>query len=435
MLESYIFDKKAETMSRDEIHAVQTEGLKKCVRRVYDNVPFYRAKMDALGVRPDDIRDADDIVKLPFTEKQDLRDNYPYGLFAAPMKEITRIHASSGTTGKPTVAGYTKNDLDIWAELVARCLAAAGVTDKDIVHVAYGYGLFTGGLGAHDGATRIGATVVPVSGGNTQRQLMLLQDFKPTVLACTPSYALNLADSMQKAGISTDQIALQAGVFGAEPWTEEMRGEIERMLNIKAYDIYGLTEMMGPGVAIDCPARLGLHVWEDHFLPEIIDKDLAQVPDGTEGELVITSFSKEGMPLLRYRTHDLSALSNTPCPCGRTHRRIRRIHARSDDMLIIRGVNVFPSQIEHALLQVPGVTPNYQVIVDRKGTLDTLEVQVEVERNMFTDTVRDLETLQKRIQAQLASDVLITCQVKLCQPDTLPRSEGKAKRVIDHRKL
>ena len=429
-----MWDPKVETMSRDEIHQVQSRELKNVVKRVYENVPFYREKMDALGVKPEDIHDAEDVRLLPFTEKKDLRDHYPFGLFAVPREEIVRVHASSGTTGKPTVAGYTKQDLDTWADLTARSMTCAGVTKKSVVHIAYGYGLFTGGLGAHYGAERIGATVIPVSGGNTQRQLKLLKDFGATTLACTPSYAMNLADAMEKAGMDINELKLESGVFGAEPWSEKMREQLEKRLHIRAQDIYGLTEMMGPGVAMDCPERCGLHVWEDHFLPEIIDENLNQVPYGTEGELVITTLTKQGMPLLRYRTHDLSCLDPAPCVCGRTHVRMRRVKARTDDMLIIRGVNVFPSQIEHSLLKIQGIAPQYQIVVDRRGSLDTLEVQVELDRTLIGDTVRDLEALSARIAAQLASDVLISCQVKLCQPGSLPRSEGKAKRVIDNRK-
>ena len=429
-----MWDPRVETMSRDEIHQVQSRELKNVVKRVYENVPFYREKMDALGVKPEDIHEAEDVRLLPFTEKKDLRDHYPFGLFAVPREEIVRVHASSGTTGKPTVAGYTKQDLDTWADLTARSMTCAGVTKKSVVHIAYGYGLFTGGLGAHYGAERIGATVIPVSGGNTQRQLMLLKDFGATTLACTPSYAMNLADAMEKAGMDINELKLESGVFGAEPWSEKMREQLEKRLHIRAQDIYGLTEMMGPGVAMDCPERCGLHVWEDHFLPEIIDENLNQVPYGTEGELVITTLTKQGMPLLRYRTHDLSCLDPAPCVCGRTHVRMRRVKARTDDMLIIRGVNVFPSQIEHSLLKIQGIAPQYQIVVDRKGSLDTLEVQVELDRTLIGDTVRDLEALSARIAAQLASDVLISCQVKLCQPGSLPRSEGKAKRVIDNRK-
>ena len=434
MTKNVIWDSKAETMSRDEIHEIQSRELRAVTQRVYENVPFYRKKMDEKGVTPQDIQTAEDIVKLPFTEKSDLRDNYPFGLFAVPREEIVRVHASSGTTGKPTVAGYTKRDLETWADLMARSMSCAGITKDSVVHVAYGYGLFTGGLGAHYGAERIGATVVPASGGNTQRQLMLIRDFGATALACTPSYAMNLADAMEKAGMDMSEIKLEAGVFGAEPWSEHMREQLEKRLHIRAHDVYGLTEMMGPGVAMDCVERQGLHVWEDHFLPEIIDEDLQQVPCGTEGELVITTLTKQGMPLLRYRTHDISSLDIRPCACGRTHVRMKRVKARTDDMLIIRGVNVFPSQIEHSLLKIQGIAPQYQIVVDRKGSLDTIEVQVELDRNLIGDTVRDLEALSARIAAQLASDVLISCQVKLCQPGSLPRSEGKAKRVIDLRK-
>ena len=429
-----MWDPKKETMSRDEIHEIQSRELRNVTKRVYDNVPFYRQKMDAIGVKPEDIQQAEDIEKLPFTEKSDLRDNYPFGLFAVPRERIVRVHASSGTTGKPTVAGYTQQDLDTWADLMARSMSCAGITKDSVVHVAYGYGLFTGGLGAHYGAERIGATVVPASGGNTQRQLMLIRDFGATALACTPSYAMNLADAMEKAGMDMSEIKLEAGVFGAEPWSEHMRDQLEKRLHIRAHDVYGLTEMMGPGVAMDCVERNGLHVWEDHFLPEIIDDDLKGVPYGTEGELVITTLTKQGMPLLRYRTHDISSLDIRPCACGRTHVRMKRVKARTDDMLIIRGVNVFPSQIEHSLLKIQGIAPQYQIVVDRKGSLDTIEVQVELDRTLIGDTVRDLEALSARIAAQLASDVLISCQVKLCQPGSLPRSEGKAKRVIDLRK-
>ena len=434
MAQNVIWDPKKETMSRDEIHEIQSRELRSVTKRVYDNVSFYRQKMDAIGVKPEDIKEAEDIEKLPFTEKSDLRDNYPFGLFAVPREQIVRVHASSGTTGKPTVAGYTQQDLDTWADLMARSMSCAGITKDSVVHVAYGYGLFTGGLGAHYGAERIGATVVPASGGNTQRQLMLIRDFGATALACTPSYAMNLADAMEKAGMDMSEIKLEAGVFGAEPWSEHMRDQLEKRLHIRAHDVYGLTEMMGPGVAMDCVERNGLHVWEDHFLPEIIDEDLKGVPYGTEGELVTPTLTKQGMPLLRYRTHDISSLDIRPCACGRTHVRMKRVKARTDDMLIIRGVNVFPSQIEHSLLKIQGIAPQYQIVVDRKGSLDTIEVQVELDRTLIGDTVRDLEALSARIAAQLASDVLISCQVKLCQPGSLPRSEGKAKRVIDLRK-
>lgn len=432
---SQYWNVKVETLSRDELHALQGERLHDVTARVYNNVPFYYKKMKDLGVTPDDIKTVEDVKYLPFTTKQDLRDHYPFGLFAVPQSDIVRIHASSGTTGKPTVAGYTKADLDMWAELMARGLTSAGVTNQSVVHVAYGYGLFTGGLGAHYGAEKIGASVVPVSGGNTQRQLMLLKDFRATTLCCTPSYALNLADAYLTQGGDIGELFLKTGVFGAEPWTDEMRNQLEKKLNIKAFDIYGLTEMMGPGVAIECEQHNGLHVWEDHFLPEIISDDGAQLPIGQEGELVFTTLTKQGMPLIRYRTHDLSCLTDTPCECGRTHVRMRRVKARTDDMLIIRGVNVFPSQIEHSLLTVEGITPHYQIIVDRAGNMDTIEVQVELAPTLVGDTVRDIERLRARLEAQLASDVLIHVSVKLCQPGSLPRSEGKLKRVIDRRNM
>lgn len=428
-----MWDAGIETLSRDEIYHLQSARLIRLVKNVYDNVPFYRAKMDAVGVLPGDIRRREDIKYLPFTEKKDLRDNYPFGLFAVPRSEIVRIHASSGTTGKPTVAGYTKSDLDIWADLMARSMTCAGITEKSVAHIAYGYGLFTGGLGAHYGAERIGAAVVPASGGNTQRQLMLLRDFGATALCCTPSYALNLADAMEKAGIPAEDMCLTSGVFGAEPWTNDMREQIEKRLHIKAYDVYGLTEMMGPGVAMECRERNGLHIWEDHFLPEIIDDGGNPLPYGQEGEVVFTTLTKTGMPLIRYRTHDLSRMTDVPCACGRTHVRMERVRARSDDMLIIRGVNVFPSQIEHSLFKIPGIAPYYQIVVGRRGSMDTLEVRVELDRTLISDTVRDIEALRARIAQQLASDVLISVSVKLCQPGTLPRSEGKAVRVIDER--
>ena len=429
------WNKQAETMSRDELHHMQGERLKDLVTRVYASVPFYYKKMRELDVAPEDIKSVEDVRYLPFTTKQDLRDHYPFGLFAVPQSEIVRIHASSGTTGKPTVAGYTQSDLDVWAELMARAMTCAGVTRDSVVHIAYGYGLFTGGLGAHYGAEKVGASVVPVSGGNTQRQLMLLEDFKATALCCTPSYALNLADAYLSQGKDISALSLRTGVFGAEPWTDAMRAQIEEKLRIEAFDIYGLTEMMGPGVAIECSRHDGLHVWEDHFLPEIIGEDEQPLPYNTEGELVFTTLTKRGMPLLRYRTHDLSCLSDAPCECGRTAVRMRRVKARTDDMLIIRGVNVFPSQIEHTLLHIPGVEPHYLIIVDRKGSLDTLEVQVELSKTLVGDTVRELESLRAQIENHIASEVLVHASVKLCQPGSLPRSEGKLKRVIDKRNM
>ena len=430
------WNESVEKISRDALRELQNERLRSLVERVYRSVPFYREKMDALGVKPQDIRTVEDIRFLPFTTKQDLRDNYPFGLFAAPKEEIVRIHASSGTTGKPTVAGYTKNDLDNWAEMLARGLTGAGLDKRSTIHISYGYGLFTGGLGAHYGAEKIGAAVVPASGGNTQRQMMLLKDFQADAIMSTPSYALNIADSYLAGGGDIRDLSLKVGIFGAEPWTDEMRVQIEQKLGIEAYDVYGLTEMMGPGVAIECPEHQGLHIWEDHFYPEIIGADDQPLGYDQEGELVFTTLTKEGMPLLRYKTHDISCLTLSPCPCGRTHVRMRRVSARTDDMLIIRGVNVFPSQIEHTLLHIPGLSPHYQIIVDRSGTLDTIEVQVELNSSVLVgDTVRELETLRARAEAQLAADVLVHMKVKLCMPGSLPRYEGKAKHVIDYRKV
>ncbi len=434
-MESMIWNPTMERMPREQLRALQDERLKDVVRRVYESVPFYREKMQQMGVTPKDIHGVQDIVLLPFTEKKDLRDNYPFGLFAVPQSEISRIHASSGTTGKPTVVGYTSGDIDRWAELMARAMYAAHIGKKDIVQVSYGYGLFTGGLGAHYGAERVGASVVPMSGGNTARQLMLMEDLGATALCCTPSYALNLAESLQRAGVTLDRLKLKSGIFGAEPWTEEMRDRIEAMLGIDAINIYGLSEVMGPGVSVECMCKQGMHIWEDHFLPEIIGKDDQPLPMGERGDLTFTTLTKHGMPLLRYRTHDLTSLTDEPCPCGRTHLRMGRVMGRTDDMLIIRGVNVFPSQIEHALLQVPGIEPHYQILVDRVGALDTIEVQVELSPSMMSDTVKDIESLGQKITNALSSYALIHAKVKLCQPGTLPRSEGKAVRVIDNRKL
>lgn len=429
------WNKTMECLPREQLHELMGERLRDVVRRVYENVPFYRTKMQELGITPKDIHGVEDITLLPFTEKEDLRNNYPFGLFAVPQSEIVRIHASSGTTGKPSVAGYTSGDIDRWAELMARAMYCAGVTKNDVVQVAYGYGLFTGGLGAHYGAERVGAAVIPMSGGNTQRQLMLMEDFGSTALCCTPSYAVNLAESLHNAGISLDRIKLKAGIFGAEPWTEAMRDKIEEMLQIDALNVYGLSEVMGPGVSMECLEKKGMHIWEDHFLPEVIGPNGESLHYGQEGDLTFTTLTKHGMPLLRYRTHDLTTLTDEICACGRTHVRMGRITGRTDDMLIIRGVNVFPSQIEHALLQVPGVEPHYQILVDRIGAMDTVEVQVELSPHLVGDTVKSLEALQQKIAAQLASGALIHAEVKLCQPGSLPRSEGKAKRVIDRRKL
>ena len=434
-MENHYWNPTAEKMSRDQLRALQDERLRDVVRRVYESVPFYRNKMQQKGLTPMDIRGVEDLHLLPFTQKQDLRDNYPFGMFAVPQSEIVRIHASSGTTGKPTVVGYTSGDIDRWAELMARAMQCAGIGKSDIVQVSYGYGLFTGGLGAHYGAERVGASVIPASGGNTVRQLMMLQDFGVTALCCTPSYALNLADALERSGVTKEKLKLKAGVFGAEPWTEAMRQRIEEKLGIHAINIYGLSEVMGPGVAVECPAQNGMHIWEDHFLPEIIGPNDESLPYGQQGDLTFTTLTKHGMPLLRYRTHDLCTLTDEPCVCGRTHVRMGRVMGRTDDMLIIRGVNVFPSQIEHALLQVPGIEPHYHIVVDRVGTLDTIEVQVELSPGMMSDTVRDLENLEKSIVNSLASHALIHASVKLCPPGTLERSEGKAVRVTDRRRL
>ncbi|ADZ82504.1 phenylacetate--CoA ligase family protein [Cellulosilyticum lentocellum] len=426
---------KEETMSLDEKKVLQGERLIQTVESVYKNVPFYKKKMQDMGIEPGDIKSIDDLSKLPFTTKQDLRDNYPYGLFAVPMEEVVRIHASSGTTGRPTVVGYTKNDIDMWADMVARCFTAYGVTKKDIVQVAYGYGLFTGGLGAHYGGEHLGATVVPISGGNTKKQIQLIEEFGSTVLACTPSYALYIGESMRNMGIDPRSTNLRVGIFGAEPWTEEMRAEIEDLLGIQAMNIYGLSEIMGPGVAFDCEEKNGLHVNEDHFVPEIIHPDtLEGQPYGKEGELVFTCVTKEALPLLRYRTRDLTSLQGGTCSCGRTLVRMGRITGRSDDMLIIRGVNVFPSQIESVILKVAEVAPHYVLIVERINNLDTLEVWVEAKEGLFTDAIKSLEKVEKHITSELFSLLGLHVKVKLVEPKTIERSEGKAKRIIDKRK-
>lgn len=430
-----IWNRDIECMSRDEMRKLQDRRLIDLVAKVYNHVPFYKRKMDELGVKPTDIKGIEDIPKLPFTYKQDLRDNYPFGLFAVPMKDIVRVHGSSGTTGKPTTVGYTRNDIENWKEVTARCFSMAGITSKDIVQVSYGYGLFTGGLGAHYGAENVGCSVIPMSGGNTRRQLQLMCDFGSTVLACTPSYALHMADAMKDFGYSIDDMKLRVGVFGAEPWTEAMRHELEKKLHIHAHDIYGLSEIMGPGVSMDCEYHDGLHIHEDHFFPEIVDPETKEpLPDGTEGELVFTTLTKEGIPLLRYNTRDLSTLNHEPCACGRTLVRMRKITGRSDDMLIIRGVNLFPSQIEHVLLELGETSAHYILYVDRQNNLDTLELQVELDENHMLDTIRDLQMLTRRIEHALNSACGLTIKVTLVQPKTIARSEGKAIRVVDKRK-
>lgn len=430
-----IWNEARECMSRDELNNLQGARLKKVVNRVYHNVEPYRKKMQEAGLELGDITSIEDISKLPFTTKDDLRDNYPFGLFAVPLSEIVRIHASSGTTGKATVVGYTRKDIDVWAECVARCCAMAGLGRNDIIQVAYGYGLFTGGLGGHYGAEHLGATVVPMSTGNTQKLIDMMVDFGATGLMCTPSYLMHIAEVIEEQGLR-DKIKLKATLNGAEPWTENMRKQIEERLGIEAHDIYGLSEIMGPGVATDCHYHRGLHIFEDHFFPEIVDpKTLEPVPDGETGELVITTLTKEGIPLIRYRTKDLTSITHDKCECGRTTARISRFTGRSDDMLIIRGVNVFPSQIETALLTVDGITPNYQIIVDRINHQDTLAILVEVEERFFSDEIKELETLQKKIEHAVHQTIGLHAKIKLVEPKTIERSMGKAVRVIDKRKL
>jgi len=432
-----LFDEEFETLPREALEALQLKRLAAMAKRVYAKVPFYKKTFDQAGIKPSDIKSLKDLRRLPFTNKIDLRDNYPFGLFAVPMEQVVRIHASSGTTGKPTVVGYTRRDINTWAELMARSLAAAGAHKNDIIHNAYGYGLFTGGLGVHYGAEKLGASVIPISGGNSKRQIVIMQDFGSTVLTCTPSYALSLAETAEEMGVDFKNLKLKVGIFGAEPWSEKMRDDIERKLNIQAIDIYGLSEVIGPGVSIEClEAKRGLHVFEDHFIPEIIDPKNGEVlPYGQKGELVFTTITKEAFPLIRYRTRDISVLYAEPCKCGRTHVRMERVSGRSDDMLIIRGVNVFPSQIESVLMNIEGVEPYYLLIVDRQGALDTLEVQVEVNEKVFSDEVKNLQSLGRRIEKDIKDLLGVNAGVKLVGPKTIQRSEGKAQRVIDKRKI
>lgn len=430
------YQKEIECMPREELRKLQSERLVWQVKRMYERVELFRKRMDEKGLKPEDIKSIDDLSKLPFSYKQDLRDYYPYGLFAEPLKNIVRTHASSGTTGKQIVVGYTKNDIEMWSDCMARQLTAAGATDEDIVQVSYGYGLFTGGLGAHYGAERIGATVVPTSSGNTSRQVQTMVDFGSTVLCCTPSYAMYLGEAIAEAGMR-DKINLKAGIFGAEPWTEDMRAAIENSLGIKAYDVYGLSEIMGPGVSFECECQKGMHINEDMFVAEIIDPDTGEVlPDGSQGELVFTTLTKEGFPVIRYRTRDICSLNYEKCECGRTFVRMNKPTGRSDDMMIIRGVNVFPSQIEEVLLRIgDGVTPNYQIIVGRESNTDTLDINVEMTEKLFADDVKSIEKIEKKIVADLRSVLGIGAKVHLVNPKTIARSEGKAKRVIDNRKL
>jgi len=425
-------------MAPAALRTLQFARLKNLVERVYTNVPFYRKKLESAGISPADIKTLDDIAKLPFTSKDDLRETYPYGLLAVPQADIVEIHMSSGTTGIPVVDAYTKRDMDDWAEGMARTLSGAGATRNDVVQNAYGYGLFTGGLGAHYGAMRIGATIIPISSGNTQKQLMLMRDFKSTIFTCTPSYALYMAEQAAEMGIDPRSLGLRAGCFGAEPWSENMRKEIEKAWGIKAYDIYGLTEITGPGVSFECDAQYGMHVNEDLWYPEIIDPATGKVlPDGEKGELVITTITKEGTPLIRYRTRDITFIIKEPCSCGRTTRRIHRLFGRTDDLLIIRGVNVFPSQIEHALIEIQGVDPNYLIIVDRSAQthLDEAELHVEVNPAEFSDETKDMEALRSRIESTMKSKLGINLRVKLVEPKSIERSTGKAKRVIDKRQI
>ena len=432
-----IFNIEYETMPREALEAIQLRRLQATLNRVYATVPFYQKKFEEAGITPSEIRSLEDIQKIPFTTKQDLRDNYPFGMFAVPMDNVVRIHASSGTTGKPTVVGYTARDIGTWSELMARALSAGGATRGDIIHNAYGYGLFTGGLGVHYGAEKLGASIIPVSGGNTKRQIVIMKDFGPTILTATPSYTLHLAEVAEEMGVSFRDLKFKYGIFGAEPWSESMRQEIENKLNIIAVDIYGLSEVMGPGVAIEChEAKAGLHVYEDHFIAEIINPETGKVlPYGETGELVFTSITKEAFPVIRYRTRDISALNPEPCICGRSHVRMKRVSGRTDDMLIIRGVNVFPSQIESVLMQIDEVEPHYQLVVDRKDNLDRLSVLVEVGEHLFSDEVRDLQNLEKKISKDIKELLGVSAAVKLVEPKTIARSEGKAIRVIDNRKL
>ncbi len=432
-----IYDIEYETMPREAMEAIQFRRLRSTLDRVCATVPFYRKKFQEAGITPGDIRSLEDLRKVPFTTKQDLRDNYPFGMFAVPMDNVVRIHASSGTTGQPTVVGYTARDVNTWAVLMARSLAAGGAGRGDIIHNAYGYGLFTGGLGVHYGAEKMGASVIPVSGGNTKRQIIIMKDFGPTIITATPSYTLHLAEVAEEMGVSFKDLKFRFGIFGAEPWSEKMREEIEKKLGLTAVDIYGLSEVIGPGVAIECyEAKKGLHIAEDHFIPEIIHPETGEVlPYGESGELVFTSITKEAFPVIRYRTRDITSINPEPCICGRTLVRMEKVSGRSDDMLIIRGVNVFPSQIESVLMEMEGVEPHYQLLVDREGNLDNLTVMVEVGEDIFSDRVKPLQELEKNISKNIKETIGVSAKVKLVEPKTIARSEGKAVRVIDNRKI
>jgi len=432
-----IYNEEFETLPREVLDTLQRKRLKQVVERVYHTVGFYHKKYEEAGVSPDDVKNLNDLKKLPFTTKEDLRDNYPFGLFSVPMTNIVRLHASSGTTGKPTVVAYTKRDIETWAELMARSFAAAGLTKHDIIHNAYGYGLFTGGLGAHYGAEKLGASVIPMSGGSTKKQLLILQDFGPTAICCTPSYLLYLTEIGEEMGVDMKSLRLRVGVLGGEPWSERMRQEIESRLDITALDIYGLSEIIGPGVAMECiEGKNGMHIFEDNFIVEIIDPVSGEVlPYGNKGELVFTTLTKEAFPLIRYRTRDISRLMPEVCRCGRTFVRMERVSGRSDDMIIVRGVNVFPSQIESVIMEIKGLEPQYQLIVDREGSLDTLEIRVEVSEKVFSDEIRELQNLERRIAKDIKDYLGVTAKVKLVEPKTLQRFEGKAQRVIDKRNI
>ena len=433
---SKYWQEERECASREQMKEWQSQQLRETVQRVYDNVAPYRQRMDEAGIKPADIHGIEDLHLLPFTCKQDLRDYYPYDLFAVPLEDVVRLHASSGTTGKQIVVGYTRHDLDTWSDVCARALTAVGGNQHDFMHIAYGYGLFTGGLGLHGGAEKLGMTTIPVSTGNTKRQITVMKDFGSTIICCTPSYALHLGETMKAMGIGKEELKLKAGFFGAEPWTEEMRKEIEDQLGLKAYDIYGLTEIIGPGVAFECECQSGMHINEDHFIPEIIDPESGEVlPLGSTGELVFTCVSKEAFPLLRYRTRDIATLDPAPCACGRTLIKMKKPQGRSDDMLIIRGVNVFPSQIESVLLSLGYTAPYYQIIVDRINNTDTLEIQVELNEELYSDTIKSMENIAKSIAAAVESTLGISAKIRVMEARSLPRTEGKAVHVIDHRKL
>jgi phenylacetate-CoA ligase len=431
-----IWNPKYECMGDEEKRILQGKRLAETVAHVYENVPFYKKKMDGIGILPGDIKGIDNLKDLPFTYKTDLREHYPYGLFAVPMDDVVRIHASSGTTGKRTVVGYTREDIDVWAEVTARTISACGATKSDILQNAYGYGLFTGGLGIHYGAEKIGMSVIPISGGNTKRQIELMLDFGSTIISCTPSYALYLAEVIEEQKIDRSKIKLKAGIFGAEPWSENMRRDIEERLGVLAIDIYGLSEIIGPGVSQECPEKCGLHVNDDHFIPEIINPDTEEVLDyGEQGEIVFTTVTKKALPLLRYRTRDISKLDNKPCACGRTSYRMEKVTGRTDDMLIIRGVNVFPTQIESVLLELGETAPHYQLIISKAGSMDALEVQVEMTQALFSDEVKKIEDLERKLKFNIESTLAISAKVTLVEPKTIARSEGKAQRVIDNRNL